>query len=236
MKVVRGLLVLALVSLCGDGAKAASGPPAGAPAAPAGATAAPAGGPAAPASPGAPAASTPAAPAAAKPAPATPAGGAATVLTAGQVRQAAMFLFVWQERLPSKLLYPLGFLMVDQDGHGLYVFAPSKGIWKRGPFVVSKETVGELRRLIAQSGFLNVDRLQQDGRAADGGVIYVAVQAGGAKKTVWCDSKFPEAVVKITDFVKQEILASQQAALAQAEKCTESEVALLDQLAVSLRY
>ena len=229
MKWVRGLLVLALLSLCGDGAKGASGPPAAAPAAPPGATAAPA-------SAGAPAASTPAALAAPKPAPAAPAGGAATVLTAGQVQQATVFLFVWQERLPSKLLYPLGFLMVDQDGHGLYVFAPSKGIWKRGPFVLSKETVAELRRLIAESGFLNLDRVQQEGRAADGGVIYVAVQAGGAKKTVWCDSKFPEAVVKITDFVKEDILASQRAALAQAEKCTESEVSLLDQLAVSLRY
>ena len=94
--------------------------------------------------------------------------------------------------------------------------------------------VEELRRLTAQSEFLRLGRVEQDGRAAAGGV-YVVVQAGSTRKTVWCDSKFPEAVVKITDVVKGEILASREDAPAEAGKCTEAEVALVDQLSLSLR-
>jgi hypothetical protein len=161
---------------------------------------------------------------------------AASPLSGDQAKTAPMFLFLWQERLPSKLMHPLGFLMVDQDGSALYLFTPSRGIWKRAAFVISKETLGELRGLTAQSGFLGLGRVEQDTRAAGGGVVYVAVQAGESRKTVWCAGKFPETVVKITTFVKEEILASHQAALAQAEQCTEGEVSLLDHLAVSLRY
>jgi hypothetical protein len=156
-------------------------------------------------------------------------------LTSDQAKQATMFLFLWQERLPSKLMQPLGFFMVDQDGRALYLFTPSRGIWKRATFLVGKDTVGELRGLTAQSGFLNLKRTEQDARAADGGVIYIAVQAGGSRKVVWCESRFPEAVVKITSLVKEGILASHQAALAQAERCTEAEMALLDHLALLLR-
>jgi hypothetical protein len=106
--------------------------------------------------------------------------------------------------------------------------------FRRAVFAVQPQVVADLRQLLVDIDYYNLKRAYRappdptatppaasakpaDGAAppppvAAGNQWFVRVRVGSKEKGVWCDNHFPRTIIKLNDFIRDEIVEPNQAA------------------------
>jgi hypothetical protein len=103
----------------------------------------------------------------------------------------------------------LNVFRVDATGNASYVFKPWEkgraGHWRQARFKVTAEELARLRRVLQEIDYPSLKR-GYSSKVMDGAQWYVRVRAGQATKDVGCSNYFPDEVVRLAQFIGQELL------------------------------
>jgi hypothetical protein len=108
-------------------------------------------------------------------------------------------------------------LVVNAQGEAAYGFL-EEGVFRKLRFTVAPQTLTSLRKLLADGGFLSLNRRYANEKIMDGTQRALRLDAGGVSKVVNCMNDFPPPVRQLTRFVHAEILAAKQGDRAKGEK------------------
>jgi hypothetical protein len=131
--------------------------------------------------------------------------------------------------------WPLGFdvLQVSATGEATYVFDRGHQDWRKARFHVEPGTLGALRRLVAEGGYLTLRDKYVDERVSDGNHWAFRVSAGGASKALWCGNTLPDSAKQLSQFAHDRILAAHAQQIQAAKKAdTADAIELLRDLPV----
>ncbi len=89
---------------------------------------------------------------------------------------------------------------------------------KIATFELSRDELGSLRRTIADERFFALDDRYVDEDVADGTSVSYTVQVGSTTKRVYCSNASTPAIIAISRFVHERLLAAHRDALAHAPR------------------
>lgn len=100
-------------------------------------------------------------------------------------------------------------LRIAATGEARYTFAKLDGqrtVWRGAEFRVDKPMLAKLRATLNDTKYFSLRSAYRDPDVADGTQWFVKVRIGEKEKVVVCDNAFPPEVVRLSQFVHDEIL------------------------------
>ncbi len=100
-------------------------------------------------------------------------------------------------------------LRIAATGECWYTFAKLEGdktVWRGAEFRVDEAALAKLRAELNEVRYFSLEDTYRDPNVDDGTQWFVKVRVGNNKKGVYCDNAFPPEIVRLSEFVHQEIL------------------------------
>jgi hypothetical protein len=118
----------------------------------------------------------------------------------------------------------LSVFRMNAAGTASYVFPTDNGTrtgqWWRAEFQLAPEEVVRLRRFLQEVNYLSLKRYYH-ANVMDGTQWCIRVDSAGVTRKVYCNNSFPDAAVRLAEFIGQEVLPAHKASIQKARRISE---------------
>jgi hypothetical protein len=109
---------------------------------------------------------------------------------------------------------------VLDDGSVIYTFRADMSQWKQATFSVDATTQHDLRQLLSDIDFLRLKKSYSNTSIADGTQRFAKLEVGAVHKSISYNNYFPSSATKIQNFIEENILHPNAAAISNAKVVT----------------